>query len=198
VTHIPDDTSTMSAPNPANHPAVWHSLASDDCLRRLDSSVHGLASAEAARRLAEHGPNRLPPPARRSAFVRFLLQFHNLLIHVLLAAGVITALLGYWVDSGVIFGVVLINAIVGFIQEGRAEDAMNAIRQMLSPHAAVLRDGQLRELAADELVPGDVVQLAAGDKVQMHESYAAPGGASEAQRGQPPSQQLRTPTGVPL
>src|SRR5690606_29663637 len=106
-----------------------------------------------------------PPPARRSALVRFLMQFHNVLIYVLLAAGVITALLGHWVDSGVIFGVVVINAFVGFIQEGKAEQAMDAIRHMLSPRAAVLRDGLVREIPAEELVPGDVVQLAAGDKV---------------------------------
>ncbi len=154
---------TDSIPSPP--PPSWHALSGDDCLRRLHSSERGLASDEAARRLADHGPNRLPPPARRTAFTRFLLQFHNLLIYVLLAAGVVTALLGHWIDSGVIFGVVLINAIVGFIQEGRAEHAMDAIRQMLSLHAAVLRDDRLRDLAAAELVPGDVVQLAAGDKV---------------------------------
>ena len=144
---------------------AWHALAAEECLQRLDSSTHGLSADTAAERLTTHGPNRLPPPARRSALLRCLLQFHNVLIYVLLAAGVITALLGHWVDSGVIFGVVVINAIVGFIQEGKAEQAMDAIRHMLSPHAAVLRDGHLRDIAAEELVPGDVVQLAAGDKV---------------------------------
>ncbi|MFP5505940.1 MAG: cation-transporting P-type ATPase [Gammaproteobacteria bacterium] len=143
----------------------WHALAAEECLQRLDGTRHGLHADEAARRLAEHGPNRLPPPARRSALLRFLLQFHNLLIYVLLAAGVITALLGHWIDSGVIFGVVVINAFVGFVQEGKAEQAMDAIRHMLSPRAAALRDGALREIPAEELVPGDVVQLAAGDKV---------------------------------
>ena len=145
--------------------AAWHAVSGEDSLQRLDSSPQGLPAAAAAQRLAEHGPNRLPPPARRSALLRFLLQFHNLLIYILLAAGGITALLGHWVDSGVIFGVVVINAIVGFLQEGKAEQAMDAIRQMLSPRAAVLRDGQLRDIPAEELVPGDVVQLAAGDKV---------------------------------
>ncbi|MFA7387219.1 MAG: cation-transporting P-type ATPase [Thiohalobacteraceae bacterium] len=144
---------------------AWHALAADECVQRLDSSRRGLSADAAAERLATHGPNRLPPPARRSALLRFLMQFHNVLIYVLLAAGVITGLLGHWVDSGVIFGVVVINAFVGFIQEGKAEKAMDAIRHMLSPHAAALRDGQLREIPAEELVPGDVVQLAAGDKV---------------------------------
>ncbi len=155
----------MTDPSQRNDASVWHALSADDCLRQLGSTAHGLGADEAARRFAEHGPNRLPPPARRSAFLRFLLQFHNLLIYVLLAAGVITALLGHWIDSSVIFGVVVINAVVGFIQEGKAEQAMDAIRQMLSLHAAVLRDGRLHEIPAEELVPGDVVQLAAGDKV---------------------------------
>ena len=144
---------------------AWHALPAEECVQRLDTSSHGLSVEAAAERLAAHGPNRLPPPARRSALLRFLLQFHNVLIYVLLAAGVVTALLGHWVDSGVIFGVVVINAFVGFVQEGKAEQAMDAIRHMLSPHASVLRDGQLREIPAEELVPGDVVQLAAGDKV---------------------------------
>jgi magnesium-transporting ATPase (P-type) len=155
----------MTETAPLTAPTDWHALPTDACLEKLATSAHGLGGDEAARRLAEHGPNRLPPPARRSVLLRFLLQFHNLLIYVLLAAGVVTALLGHWIDSGVIFGVVVINAIVGFIQEGKAEQAMDAIRHMLSPHAAVLRDGQLREIPAEELVPGDVVQLAAGDKV---------------------------------
>ena len=146
-------------------PPAWHALPGKDCLQHLGSSEGGLATETAAHRLRAHGPNCLPPPTRRSALMRFLLQFHNTLIYVLLAAGAITALLGHWIDSGVIFGVVIINAIVGFIQEGKAEQAMDAIHHMLSLHAAVLRDGHLREIPAEELVPGDVVQLAAGDKV---------------------------------
>ncbi|MDO9466670.1 MAG: cation-transporting P-type ATPase, partial [Thiobacillus sp.] len=96
---------------------------------------------------------------------RLLLQFHNVLIYVLLAAGVITALLGHWLDSGVIFGVVVINAVIGFIQEGRAEEALDAIRDMLSPHAIVTRAGERHEIPAEDLVPGDIVHLASGDRV---------------------------------
>ncbi len=125
----------------------------------------GLSVAEAAERLQRHGPNTLPQPRRRGPLARFMLQFHNVLIYVLLAAGVVTALLGHLIDSGVIFGVVVINAIIGFIQEGKAERALDAIRNMLSLHAQVLRDGQRHEIAADELVPGDIVFLASGDKV---------------------------------
>jgi magnesium-transporting ATPase (P-type) len=143
----------------------WHALDVDAVFKRLDSSVRGLSDSEAALRLQRHGPNRLRPPQRRSALLRFLVQFHNILIYMLLAAGVITLLLQHWIDSGVIFGVVVINAIIGFIQEGKAEQAMDAIRQMLSPQATVLRDAQMRELPAEQLVPGDVVMLASGDKV---------------------------------
>lgn len=97
--------------------------------------------------------------------MRFLLQFHSVLIYVLLAAGAITALLGKWVDSGVIFGVVLINALIGFVQEGKAEQALAAIREMLSLEASVVRNGRRRKVPADDLVPGDVVVLQSGDKL---------------------------------
>jgi magnesium-transporting ATPase (P-type) len=133
----------------------------------MDAPRHGLSQAEAAARLARHGANRLPPPRRRGPLARFLLQFHNVLIHVLLAAGLVTAVLGHWVDSGVIFGVVVINAVIGFIQEGKAEAALEAIRKMLSPSAVALRDGARRSLPAEELVPGDIVFLASGDRVPV-------------------------------
>jgi magnesium-transporting ATPase (P-type) len=94
-----------------------------------------------------------------------LLQFHNLLIYVLLAAAGVTALLAHWVDTSVIVGVVVINAIIGFIQEGKAEQAMEAIRRMLSPEATVLRGGKRIVVAAETLVPGDIVLLQSGDKV---------------------------------
>ncbi len=142
-----------------------HSLAGDDCLRGLDSSATGLSTTEAARRLTQHGPNRLPAPPRRSVWWRFLAHFHNVLIYVLIGTSVVTASLGHWIDTGVILAVVLINAEMGFVQEGRAENAMAAIRSMLAPHASVLRDGRRVSLDAADLVPGDVVVLEAGDKV---------------------------------
>ena len=143
----------------------WHNIDERECLRLLDSNLHGLTQEQAAQRLQQYGPNRLKPPQTRSPWLRFLGQFHNVLIYILLAAGAITALLGHWVDSGVIFGVVVINAIIGFLQEGKAEKAMDAIRNMLAPMAMTLRDGHYREIPADELVPGDLVQLQAGDRV---------------------------------
>jgi len=145
--------------------ASWHTLTADDALARLQAARSGLTPDAVDARRVEYGANRLPPPRRQPAWQRLLLQFHNVLIYVLLAAGVITALLGHWLDSGVIFGVVVINALIGFIQEGRAEEALDAIRSMLSPHAIVTRAGERHEIPAEDLVPGDIVHLASGDRV---------------------------------
>ena len=143
----------------------WHQLPADEALAAQQTTGSGLAADEAARRLAEHGPNRLTPPSRRGPLMRFLLQFHNVLIYVLLAAAFVTALLAHWVDTAVIVGVVVINSIIGFIQEGKAEQAMEAIRRMLSPEATVLRGGKRVVVDAEALVPGDIVLLQSGDKV---------------------------------
>jgi magnesium-transporting ATPase (P-type) len=144
---------------------VWHATESEQALAAHEVTAAGLNAAEASRRLAAHGPNRLTPPKKRSPLVRFLLQFHNVLIYVLLGAAVVTAVLGEVVDTAVIIGVVVINALIGFIQEGKAEKSLDAIRNMLSLSAMVMRDGRRVEIAAEELVPGDIVLLASGDKV---------------------------------
>src|SRR3569623_1196237 len=115
----------------------------------LHAQPHGLTSAEVAERLDRYGANRLRPPARRGPLRRLLLQFHNVLIYVLLAAAAMTAALAHWVDAGVIVAVVVINALIGFIQEGKAEQAIKAIRGLLSQQAAVRRDGQLMHVGAE-------------------------------------------------
>ncbi len=143
----------------------WHALDLQAVFSRLEVPREGLSTEEAEKRLARHGPNRLPEAKRRGPLTRFLAQFHNLLIYVLLIAGVVTALLHHWLDSGVIFGVVVVNALIGFIQEGKAENALLAIKQMLSPKALVSRDGHRVTVEAEKLVPGDLVALQAGDKV---------------------------------
>ncbi|MEJ5211562.1 MAG: HAD-IC family P-type ATPase, partial [Burkholderiales bacterium] len=143
----------------------WHALPADAVLARLLTRREGLSNEEAAARRARFGPNALPAPKKRGPLLRFLLQFHNVLIYVLLASALVTAFMGHWVDTGVILGVVVINALIGFIQEGKAEAALDAIRGLLSPHAQVLRDGRRQEMDAAELVPGDIVFLAAGDRV---------------------------------
>jgi cation-transporting P-type ATPase F len=143
----------------------WHAIEGAQALAELASTREGLSPGEAKERLELYGPNRLPPPPRRGPLMRFLSQFHNVLIYVLIVAAAITLALGHWVDAGVIAGVIVINAIVGFIQEGRAEQALDAIRGMLSLSALALRGGERRLLPAEQLVPGDVVLLAPGDKV---------------------------------
>jgi len=143
----------------------WHALQGAQALAELASTRAGLSLAEAKARLEQYGANVLPPPPRRGPLMRFLAQFHNVLIYVLIVSAAITLALGHWVDAGVIAGVIVINAIVGFIQEGKAEEALDAIRKMLSLSALVLRGGERRSLPAEQLVPGDVVLLASGDKV---------------------------------
>ena len=144
---------------------AWHHLSAEEVLSRLDAGHEGLSPHAARERLAIHGPNRLPQAKPRSPLMRFLAQFHNVLIYVLIVAGGVTALLQHWLDAGVIFGVVLVNAAIGFVQEGKAEDALKAIRGMLSQHAMVWRSGRLVSVDAADLVPGDLVQLQSGDKV---------------------------------
>lgn len=144
---------------------AFHAQSPDDVLDTLSTGRSGLTTDEAARRHAESGPNRLPDPPKPSAILRFLSHFHNVLIYVLIASALMTAALQHWIDTGVILAVVIVNAMIGYIQEGRAEQAMDAIRDMLAPRSAVLRDGQRVSVDAAELVPGDIVLLEAGDRV---------------------------------
>lgn len=144
----------------------WHAIGVDETLRRLDSDPSkGLSAEDAARRLAQYGPNRLPEGSKRGPLKRFLLQFDNILVYVLIAAGFVKLMLGLWLDASIITGVVVINALLGFIQEGKAEKALDSIRNMLSSEARTLRGGETRIVAAEELVPGDVVLLESGDRI---------------------------------
>lgn len=146
-------------------PPPWHHYSIQRTFEAVSSHPDGLSTSEANHRRRHHGPNKLPDPQRRSILVRFLFQFNNLLIYVLLAVMLITGLLGHWLDTGVIAGVVLINAIIGFIQEGRAEDALQAIQKMLSPSAEVIRNSQQQTVAVEDLVVGDIVLLQPGDRI---------------------------------
>ena len=145
---------------------AWHTLPVEQVtnLLKVDERV-GLEAADVQTRLDRTGFNRLPEVARRPAWLRFLLQFHNILIYALLGSAAITAMLQHLWDTLVILAVVVANAIIGYVQEGKAEKAMDAIRQMLAPHAAVIRAGQRLSVAGEALVPGDIVLLEAGDKV---------------------------------
>ena len=143
----------------------WHAVSVDEVMAAYESGPSGLTEAEARERLARFGPNLLPPPKRRGPLLRFLAQFNNVLIYVLLGAAIVTALLGHWVDAQVILAVVLVNAVIGFLQEGKAENALEAIRHMLAPKASALREGHRKTIPGGELVPGDIVLLEAGDRV---------------------------------
>ncbi|MFG1295012.1 cation-transporting P-type ATPase [Xanthobacter sp. V13C-7B] len=131
----------------------------------LDTGASGISSEEARHRLERHGPNALPEAPARNPIFRFLAQFNNALIYFLLASAVAALALGHTIDAVVIVAVVSVNAVVGFIQEGKAEQALSAIRDLIAPHAAVMRDGSRTSIPVRELVPGDLVLLEAGDRV---------------------------------
>ena len=143
----------------------WHSKTCEETLSLLKTSLAGLTESDLKQRLLETGLNRLPESERKNIVFRFLSHFHNILIYVLIGASVITVMLGHYVDTLVIVAVVFINAFIGFLQEGKAEKAMEAIRHMLALRAAVIRDGKRLTVPGEQLVPGDIVLLEAGDKV---------------------------------
>src|SRR6478735_1866478 len=140
-------------------------LEIDEVVEALAADRGGLTTADGANRLTLIGRNELPAPKQKPALLRFLAHFNDTLIYILLAAAVIKALMGDWLDFWVIMAVAIINSAIGFIQEGRAEKALAGIRGMLSAEASARRDGGWTTVPAAELVPGDVVRLMPGDKV---------------------------------
>ncbi|WP_176082087.1 cation-transporting P-type ATPase [Paraburkholderia tropica] len=152
-------------PPAAAAPRAWHNVDADQALADLGTTPEGLDDAEVARRRARYGENRLLPPKRRGPLLRLALQFHNVLIYVMLAGALVTAVLRHWLDTCVLLAAVLVNVAIGFIQEGKAESALEAIRSMLSPHATAIRHGERVTVDATQLVPGDIVVLASGDRV---------------------------------
>ena len=144
---------------------AWHALPVPEVLAALETSASGLSSGRAKDRRSRFGLNKLPEKEPPPAWIRFLSHFRDVLIYVLLGAALITAFLGEWIDTGVIVGVVIVNAIISFVQEDKAEEALASIRGMLSPRALVLRDGERKSVPAESLVPGDVVLVESGDRV---------------------------------
>ncbi|MCX7912511.1 MAG: calcium-transporting P-type ATPase, PMR1-type [Dehalococcoidales bacterium] len=144
----------------------WHNFSADDVLKELGSGLSGLSEEEAARRLRQYGSNELAEKGRKSPVLIFLHQFASPLIYILLIAALIELfVMRKPTDAAVIFAVLLINAIIGFVQESRAEQAMEALKHLASPRAKVRRAGMLTDIPASHLVPGDIIVLEAGDKV---------------------------------
>ncbi len=156
----------MKPDQSAGQEITWHTLESNKALALLEvGEKAGLSEEQTLQRLKTYGPNELPAEKATSALIRFLRQFHNILIYLLIGAAVVTALLDHWIDTFVIIGVVLVNAMVGYVQEGKAEQALAQLRKILSPKATVIRQGKRIELDASQLVPGDIVLLQSGDRV---------------------------------
>ncbi len=143
----------------------WYQRDVSDVFSKLKTSEEGLTAAEVAARLKEYGPNKLAEEKKISKFKIMLHQFNNPLIYVLLVAAVVTAFLKEYVDTSVIMAVVFLNAIIGYIQEYRAEESVRALKNMVVPKARVRREGRDMEINSEELIPGDIVLLAAGAKV---------------------------------
>ncbi len=143
----------------------WHTLSDRECLQKLDSPATGISNAEAAKRQSTHGPNKLAEGRKKSIIAIFLSQFSDLMIWVLMAAAVLSAIMKEPVDAAIILFVVIINAILGTVQESKAEAALDALKQMAAPSAKVMRDGSIQKVPASELTIGDVVVLEAGDSV---------------------------------
>ena len=153
-------------PQRAAQAASYHQLDAQAALRLLEvDPAVGLSTAEAERRLQRFGRNRIRSAPGQSALRRFLSQFRQPLVYILLFAGMVTFLLREWVDGGVILGVVLVNAVVGFVQEQRAEQALAALSRLVQTECTVRREGRRLRVAAELLVPGDIVLLQSGDQV---------------------------------
>lgn len=144
---------------------AWHAFSVERVFDRVRSAPEGLAHAEALERLLEVGPNALPEAARRGPLHRLLTQFSSPLIYVLVIAAVITLALRDYLDTWVIAAVVVINAAIGFIQEGKAEKALDAVRGLLADQAIVEREGSTISVAAREVVPGDILHVESGSRV---------------------------------
>lgn len=148
-----------------DQPHNWHSIDAEEAIELLKTSPHeGLSEEEVKKRQEQYGRNVMTPKKKQSAIIRFLLQFHQPLIYILLVATVVTLILGEYIDASVIFGVVFINSIIGYIQESKALEAIDSLSKSMSAKANVIREGSRQHIDASELVPGDIVLLQSGDK----------------------------------
>ncbi len=143
----------------------WYQLTVKETFEKLRASESGLSNSEIKERLLQFGPNKFIEEEKISRLKILVHQFTSTLIYILLIAGVVTIFLNEYIDSGVIFAVVILNAIIGYIQEYKAEESVRALKKMVVPKAKVLREGKEKEINSEELVPGDIVLLASGVRV---------------------------------
>ncbi len=143
----------------------WYQLTIKEVFERLQSGENGLAESDAKERLVKYGFNKLTEEAKIKKIKIFIHQFASPLIYILLISGIVAIILGEYIDAGVIFGVLMLNAVIGFIQEYKAEQSVRALKRMLVPKARVVREGREKEINSEEIVPGDIVLLASGSKV---------------------------------
>ncbi|MFN3466644.1 MAG: cation-translocating P-type ATPase, partial [Candidatus Brocadiales bacterium] len=143
----------------------WYKLSAEEVLKQLESRPAGLSDAEAARRLEKYGPNEIVEKKKTPAILQFLKQFTEVLIIILLVATIVSAVLGEYLDAGVIFAIVILNAVMGFIHEKKAEKAVEALKKMLVPKAKVVRDGSVKVVESRSVVPGDILILEAGERI---------------------------------
>lgn len=144
---------------------AWHAVSVSEIMDLAQTSSKGLSEEEVQRRERVYGQNLIQKQKKKSMIAIFFSQFNYLLVYILLGASVITAILNQWVDTGVILSVIIVNAFIGFIQEGKAEKAIEAIRNMLSLNSTVIRESKRKIVPSESLVPGDLVLLKSGDKV---------------------------------
>jgi calcium-translocating P-type ATPase len=150
---------------PGDTEKAWHSLDVSDVLEALGATPDGLSDEEARQRLSRHGPNAIEVPPGPGPIRRFFAQFKSPLISILLVAAVITTVIGEYVDSTVIAAVVILNAVIGFVQESKASRAVEALMDMVAPHAHVVRGGRRPVIDSVDVVPGDIVLLESGMQV---------------------------------
>ncbi|MBE0425724.1 MAG: HAD-IC family P-type ATPase [Nitrospirae bacterium] len=143
----------------------WYQLSVKEVFEKLKTSENGIDEAEVKNRLEHYGPNKLAEEEKISKFKIIIHQFTSPLIYILIIAGIVAILLGEYIDSGVIFAVVVLNAIIGFIQEYKAEEGVRALKKMVVPRARVIRGGKEKEINSEELVPGDIVLLTSGTRI---------------------------------
>ena len=146
----------------ALYQVAWHNYSPEDTIRKLGSHKSGLSNTEVRKRKHIYGKNQISEKKKTLTILKFLKQFNNPLIYILLVAMIISLVFGHHIDAYVIFAVMMINATIGFVQEYKAEKAISALKKLIVSYAKVYRGGELLKIPAEELIPGDIITLEAG------------------------------------